>query len=279
MGFSLQSNVSAFYFADKYLYCQSYSFSSSHEAPILWSPDAKSQLIRKNPDVGKDWRQEKGMTEDEIIGWHHQLNGHEFGQAPGDGEGQGSLVCCNTWGHKELDMTEWLNKNNNIYGCESWTIEKAEGQRTDAFKLWWWRRLLRVPWTARSNQSILKESDIEYSLEGLMLKLKLQYFDHLIWRAISLGKAGERDDRGWDGWMASLTRWTWVWANLGRWWRTGKPGMLWSMGLQRVRHDWATWQQVKGYLKQFFLPGTPCSAMNKNYKACQKAKNSMWREE
>ena len=74
------------------------------------------------------------MTEYEMVEWHHQLNGHEFGQAPGDGEGQGRLVCCNTWGHKELDITELLNKNN-MHGCESWTIEKAEGQRTDAFKL------------------------------------------------------------------------------------------------------------------------------------------------
>ena len=103
--------------------------------------------------------------------------------------------AANTWGHKELDITELLNKNN-MHGCESWTIENAEGQRTDAFKLWYWRRLLTVPQTARrSNQSILKERDIEYSLEGLMLKLKLQYFGYLMWRAVSLGKAGERDDR------------------------------------------------------------------------------------
>ena len=82
------------------------------EAPILWSPDAESQLIGKDPDTGKDWRQEqKGTTEDEMVGWHHRLNGHEFEQAPGDGEGQGSLACCSPWGHKESDMTEWLNSN------------------------------------------------------------------------------------------------------------------------------------------------------------------------
>ena len=75
------------------------------EAPILWPPDVKSWLIGKDPDVGKDWRQEKGMTEDEIVGWHHRLTGHEFEQALGDGEGQGGLVCCSPWGHKELDMT------------------------------------------------------------------------------------------------------------------------------------------------------------------------------
>ena len=83
------------------------------EVPILWPPDAKSQLIRKDPHAGKDWRQEeKGMTEDKMAGWHHSLNGHEFEQAPGDGEGQGSLVCCSPWGHKESYMTEWLNNKN-----------------------------------------------------------------------------------------------------------------------------------------------------------------------
>ena len=75
-----------------------------------------------------------------------------------------------------------------MYCCESWTIKKAEHQRIDAFKLWCWRRLLRVPWTARSNQSILKEINPEYSLEGLILKLKLQYFSHLMERAVSLEK-------------------------------------------------------------------------------------------
>jgi len=80
------------------------------EAPILWPPDEKNWLIGKDPDAGKDWRQEeKGMTEDEMVGWHHWLEGHEFEQAPGVGDGQGSLACCSPWGCKELDMTEWLN--------------------------------------------------------------------------------------------------------------------------------------------------------------------------
>ena len=79
------------------------------EAPILWPPDAKSPLIGKYPGSGKDWRQKEKRAENEMVEWHHQLNGHEFEQALGEGEGQGSLVCCSPWGHKELDTTEWLN--------------------------------------------------------------------------------------------------------------------------------------------------------------------------
>ena len=83
------------------------------ETPILWPPDAKNWLIWKDPDSGNDWRQEeKGMTEDEMVGWHHQLNGYEFEQASWDGKGQESLVCCSPWGCEESDTTEWLNKNN-----------------------------------------------------------------------------------------------------------------------------------------------------------------------
>ena len=112
-----------------------------------------------------------------------------------------------------------------MYRCECWTIKKAEHQRIDAFELRFWRRLLRVPWTARrSNQSILKEIGPGCSLEGLILKLKLQYFGHLIthlkspwcWEILRAGREG--DDRGWNGWMASLIHWTWVWANSRRWW-------------------------------------------------------------
>ena len=131
-----------------------------------------------------------------------------------------------------------------MYGCESWTVKKAERWRIDAFELWCWRRLLRVPWTARrSNQCILKEISPGISLEGMMLKLKLQYFGHLMRRVDSLektlmleglGAGGEGDDRGWDGWMASLTRWTWVWVNSGRCWWTGRPGMLRFMGRKEL---------------------------------------------
>ena len=137
-----------------------------------------------------------------------------------------------------------------VYGCVSWTIKKAEHRRADAFEQWRWKRLLRVPWTARrSNQSILKEIIPEYSLEVLMLKLKLQYFGHQIRgidsfeKTLMLGKIEDwrrRGNRGWDGWMASLTQWTWVWVNSGSWRWTGRPGMLQSMGWQRVGHDWVT---------------------------------------
>ena len=89
------------------------------EAPVIWPPDAKSWLIEKDLDAGKDGREEKGMTEDEKFGWHHQLNGHEVEQAPGDGEGQGSLECCSPWGCKGWDMTERLN-NNPGYDSPPW---------------------------------------------------------------------------------------------------------------------------------------------------------------
>ena len=142
-----------------------------------------------------------------------------------------------------------------MYGCESWTVKKAEHQRIDAFALWCWRRLLRVPWTARrSNQSILKEISHGFSLEGLMLKLKLQYFGHLMWRVDSLEKTlmlggiggrRRRVNRGWDGWMASLTQWTWVWVNSGSWCWTGRPGVLRFMGSQS--RTWgSTWTELTG---------------------------------
>ena len=146
-----------------------------------------------------------------------------------------------------------------MYGCESWTLKKAEHRRIDAFELWCWRRLLRVPWTTRrSNQSILKISP-EYSLEGLMLKLKLQYFGHLMRRTDSFEKTlmlrriegGRRGGQQRMRWlMASPTQWTWVWVNSGSWWWRGRPGVLQSMGSQRVEHDWViklNWT-VKGLL-------------------------------
>ena len=150
-----------------------------------------------------------------------------------------------------------------MYGCEFWTIKKAKHRRIDAFELWCWKRLLRVPCTARrSNQSVLKEINPEYLLERLMLKLKLQYFGHLMQRANSLEKTlilekiegrSTRVNKKWDGWMASPTQWTWVWVNSGSWWWTGRPDMLWFMGLQRVGHDWVNelhWTELKCLLER-----------------------------
>ena len=149
-----------------------------------------------------------------------------------------------------------------MYGSESWTIKKAERWRIDAFELLCRRRLLRDPWTARrSNQSILKEISPGCSLEGLMLKLKLQYplgtwckqlthlKRHWCWERLKAGAEG--DDRGWDGWIASPTQWTWVWVDSRSWWWIGRPGVLRFMGLQRVGHDWVTelnWTELNVYV-------------------------------
>ena len=157
-----------------------------------------------------------------------------------------------------------------MYGCESWTVKKAEHQRTDASGSWCWRRLLRVPWTTRrSNQSILKEISPGFSLEVLMLKLKLQYFGHLMRRVDSLektlmqGGTGGRTRRGWRRircWMSSLTRWTWVWVNSGSWWWTGRPGMLQFMGLERVRHtERLNWTEL-------MTPNVCICSLSNNYK-------------
>ena len=142
-----------------------------------------------------------------------------------------------------------------MYGYESQTIKKAEHWRIDAFELWFWRKLLRVPWTAQiSTQSILKEISPEYSLKGLMLKLKLQYLaaysekrTHLkrpwCWKRLKAG--GEGDDRGRDGWMASRTQWRWVWVNSGRWWWTGRPGMLRLIhGVAKSRTRLSNWTEL-----------------------------------
>ena len=137
-----------------------------------------------------------------------------------------------------------------MYGCESWTVKKAECQRIDAFELWCWRGLFRVPWTARrSNQSILKEISPGCSLEGLIVKLKLQYFGHLTRRVDSLEKTlmlggiGGRRKRGRQRmrWLDGITDSMDVsLSDSGSWWWTGRPGELWFMGSQSIRHDWAT---------------------------------------
>ena len=161
------------------------------ETPILWPPDVKSWLIGKDSDAGKDWRQEKGTTKDEMVVWHNRLNGHEFEQTLGVGDGQGSLVCCSPWGWKESDTTEQLN----------WTELDCKEIK---------------PVNPKGNQP-------EYSLEGLMLKdwssntLATWWEELTHWKRLwcwkRLRAEQEGDDRGWDGWMASLTQWTWIWAN------------------------------------------------------------------
>ena len=129
-----------------------------------------------------------------------------------------------------------------MYGCESWTVKKAEHWGIDAFELWCWRRLLKVPWTARrSNQSILKRpvlgvlwKDWCWSWNSSTLATSCEELTHWKrpWCWEGLGAGAEGDGRGWDGWMASLTRWTWVWVNSGSWWWTGRPGVLRFMGSQ-----------------------------------------------
>ena len=136
-----------------------------------------------------------------------------------------------------------------MYGCESWTVKKAECQRIDAFKLWCWRRLLKVPWTARRlNQWILREINPEYSLEGLIwswsssiLVIWCEQMTHWKspWCWERLRAEGKVGIRGWDGWTASPMQWTRTWANSRRWWRKGKTGVLQSTGSQRPGHDWA----------------------------------------
>ena len=148
-----------------------------------------------------------------------------------------------SYGFFSMDLSHvWM------YGFDSWTRKKAEHRRIDAFELWYWRRFFRVSWTARRfNQSILKEISSEYSLEELMLKLKFQYFGHLMWRTDSLEKSltpgkiegGRRRGQQRVRWLnASPTWWTWVCISSRSWWWTGKSGVLQSMGSQRVGHDW-----------------------------------------
>ena len=137
-----------------------------------------------------------------------------------------------------------------MYGCESWTTKKAEHWRTDAFELWCWKRFLRVlglqgdPTSPSWRKSVLNihQKDWCWSWKSNTLATWCEELTHLkspwCWERLKAG--GEGDDRGWDGWMASLTQWTWVWVNFGSWWWTGRPGVLLPMGLRRVRHDWVT---------------------------------------
>ena len=150
-------------------------------------------------------------------------------------------------------------------GCESWTIKKAKPRRIDAFELWCWRRLLRVPWTARrSNQSILKETVLNihrkdwcwsWSSNTLatwckeVTDLKIPWF----WERLKAEEEG--DDRGWNGWMATPSQWTLAWVNSSSWWWTGRPGMLQSMGSQSIRHDGASELNTSPVCNQTYMEG------------------------
>ena len=129
-----------------------------------------------------------------------------------------------------------------MYGCESWTIKKAECRRIDVFELWCWRRLLRVPWTARRSVLGVHWRDWCWSWNSNTLATRCKELTYLrrpwCWERLKVG--GEGYDRGWDGWMVSLTQWTWVWISSGSWWWRGTAGVLQSMGSQRAGYDWVT---------------------------------------
>ena len=138
-----------------------------------------------------------------------------------------------------------------MYGCESWTIKKAKHRRINAFELWCWRRLLQVPCTdCKEIQRVHSKGDQSWVFFGrndAKAETPVLWPPHAelthwkrLWCWEGLGAGGEGDDKGWDGWMASPTWWTWVWVNSGSWWWTGRPGVLQFMGSQRVGHDWAT---------------------------------------
>ena len=130
------------------------------------------------------------------------------------------------------------------YGCESWTIKKVEHRKIDAFELWYWRRLLRAPWT-QGDQSWIFVGRTDAEAETPIL-WPPDAKNWLIWKDPDAGKDWRRDDRGWDGWIASSIQWTWVWVNSGSWWCTGKPGVLQCMGVSKSRTRLSNWTELKG---------------------------------
>ena len=148
-----------------------------------------------------------------------------------------------------------------MYGCEIWTVKKAECRKIDSFELWSWRRLWESlglpgdPTSPKGDQSwvFIGRTDDEAETPILWPPHVKSWLIGRPWCWEGLGAGGEEDDRGWAGWMGSLTRWTWVWVNSGSWWWTGRPGVLWFMGLQRVGHNWATELNSLRYMFIWFL--------------------------
>ena len=175
---------------------------------------------------------------------------------------QDSVFKAETSLCQQRSYTQSYGFSSIMHGCESYNIMKAKHQKLILLNCGAGEDSFESPLDRKSNQSILKETNSEYSLEGLMLKLKLQYFDHLMqtakllekkpwfWERMRAGR--EVGDGGWDGWMVSLTQWTWVWANSGRWWRTRNLDVLHSMGLQRVG-NYLVIEQQKSYLARIDL--------------------------
>ena len=155
-----------------------------------------------------------------------------------------------------------------LYGCLSWTIKKAELRRIDAFQLWCWRRLFEGPLDCKEIQTVhpkrdqswvfIGRTDAEAETPILWPPAVKSWLIGRPWWWARLREGEERDDRGWDGWMASPTRWTWVWVDSRSWWWTGRPGVLQSMGSQRVRHAWAT--ELNTVYKVGWLMSTYCVA-------------------
>ena len=202
------------------------------ETPVLWLPDVKSWLIGKDSDARKDWRQEgKGTTDDEMVGWHHWLDGHEFEQAPGDGERQGSLEQCSPWGHKESSMTERLN----WFSYRISRLINMWPRPTVAlviifYKLYTTFQCNPLPW-------------------GYLVKDIYIYIMSCTWGLFCSGKESSCQSRrhrrcGFDPWVGKMP-WRRKWQPTpvflpGKTPSAADPGMLLSMGSQRVRYDWAT---------------------------------------
>ena len=165
------------------------------------------QRTNSFPDAGTDWRQEeKGTTEDVMVGWHHRLDGHEFEQALGVGDRQGGLACCNPWGRKEWDTIEQLN----------WTDRLVDYTQQ--------KLLLRNLEAGNQSWIFTGRTDVEAETPILWLPDAKNWLIPWCWERLKAG--GEGDNRGWDCWMVSPTRWAWVWASSGSWWWIGKPGVL-----------------------------------------------------